>query len=48
MGSLEKAARAMGVPLRKFAPENGESWEDVHERAKTFLEKVVGENLVIV
>lgn len=37
LGSTDKQAKILRVPIREYRPEGGESWSDVKERAKAFL-----------
>lgn len=35
--TAQKAAKEAGLPIRDYAPDNGECWKDVNARAKDFL-----------
>lgn len=37
LGTTDKQAKVFGIPIRDYRPEEGESWNDVKERAKAFL-----------
>jgi len=37
LGTTDKQAKALRIPIRLFRPEGGECWNDVKERAKAFL-----------
>jgi len=45
---LERKAKELGMHYVEYRPPNGESVLDVLERTKKFLEKVKGENIVVV
>lgn len=35
--TAQREAKAAGLPIRDYKPENGECWKDVNARAKDFL-----------
>ncbi|XP_077865492.1 fructose-2,6-bisphosphatase TIGAR B-like [Saccoglossus kowalevskii] len=40
-GTQEKLAKAARIPLRKYRPDGGESWDDVKIRAQMFGQKLI-------
>jgi broad specificity phosphatase PhoE len=38
---FKQLAKEANMDIRKFKPENGESWEDVMDRCKLFIELII-------
>lgn len=39
-GTIDQFAKALGIPIREYRPEGGESWEDVKQRCKAFQQSL--------
>jgi hypothetical protein len=42
---LDKIVKENNYPVREYRPEGGESWQDLHKRGQSFLQKIVDKYL---